>query len=192
MILFHICIYQATSKQAIMSGRFDMIQDFKKEVEKIAEDEKMFEYRGKAFGDKYAEEWFRIFREHFSIGEVYEEEDLEVAFQEELAHGIGNLSAIAYDHIQEKIDDGELNGCDLLDLSDDEKRAQFTAFAQANFTKEELFPETRPISISDSVNISGEVSRELETLQAENAELRRTLNKAQTALKLLTDLLHAN
>jgi hypothetical protein len=168
-----------------------MIQDFKKEVEKIAEDEKMFQYRGKAFGDKYAEEWFRIFREHFSIGEVYEEEDLEVAFVEELAQG-GNLSAIAYDHIQEKIDDGELNGCDLLDLSDDEKRAQFTAFAQANFTKEELFPETRPISISDSVNISGEVSRELETLQAENAELRRTLNKAQSALKLLTDLLHAN
>lgn len=176
-----------------MSARqFDMIQDFKKEVEKIAEDEKMFEYRGKAFGDKYAEEWFRIFREHFSIGEVYEEEDLEDAFQEALAHGIGNLSAIAYDHIQEKIDDGELNGCDLLDLSDDEKRAQFTAFAQANFTKEELFPETRPISISDSVSISGEVSRELETLQAENAELRRTLNKAQSALKLLTDLLHAN
>lgn len=160
----------------------------------MAVDEKMMEYRGKNYAEKYANEWFRIFQEHFTLQEAYDVdgECMSVFFEEELRRG-GNLSAIAYDYIQEQIDDGELNGCDLLDLSDDEKRAQFTAFAQANFTKEELFPETRPISISDSVHqISGEVSRELETLQAENAELRRTLNKAQSALKLLTDLLHAN
>lgn len=84
----------------------------------------------------------------------------------------------------------DLLGDDRLDFSNPENVAQFTAFVQANFTREELFPETKPIATSDS--ISGEVSRELETLQAQNAKLVAENQKLQQQLVAIKSLLHAN
>lgn len=184
-----------------MSGRFDMIQDFKKEAEKIAEDEKMFQYRGKEWGEKWAEEWFRIFREHFSIGEVYEEEE-EDRFvcsicgktePKDVEWNVGVWEDFRGEVICPECDEptfDDLLGDDRLDFSNPENVAQFTAFVQANFTREELFPETKPIATSDS--ISGEVSRELETLQAQNAKLVAENQKLQQQLVAIKSLLHAN
>jgi len=84
----------------------------------------------------------------------------------------------------------DLLGDDRLDFSNPENVAQFTAFVQANFTREEIFPETKPIATSDS--ISGEVSRELETLQAQNAKLVAENQKLQQQLVAIKSLLHAN
>lgn len=84
----------------------------------------------------------------------------------------------------------DLLGDDRLDFSNPENVAQFTAFVQANFTREEIFPETKPIAISDS--ISGEVSRELETLQAQNAKLVAENQKLQQQLVAIKSLLSSN
>ncbi len=79
---------------------------------------------------------------------------------------------------------------DLLDLDDDEGKAQLFALVQANFTKEEVFPEDKPIGISDSV--SDAVGRQVETLEAENQALRNENLKLQQQLQAIKSLLHAN
>jgi hypothetical protein len=84
----------------------------------------------------------------------------------------------------------DLLGDDRLDFSNPTNVAQFTAFVQANFTREEIFPETKPIITSDS--ISGEVSRELETLQAQNARLVAENQKLQQQLVAIKSLLSSN
>lgn len=85
---------------------------------------------------------------------------------------------------------GRQEDCDCpvcVDNNTDENVAQFTAFVQANFTREELFPETKPIATSDS--ISGEVSRELETLQAQNAKLVAENQRLQQQLVAIQSVL---
>jgi len=84
----------------------------------------------------------------------------------------------------------DLLGDDRLDFSNPTNVAQFTAFVQANFTREEIFPETKPIITSDS--ISGEVSRELETLQAQNARLVAENQRLQQQLVAIKSLLSSN
>ena len=216
-----------------MSGRFDMIQQFKKEVEKITEDEKMSEYRGKAFGEKYAEEWFRIFSEHFAVDEVYSEEDLETFFQEKLEEGGNAFDSIAHDFLQSQFDDGSLSLEHLINPDNDEHKAQLFAFVQGNFYVEEVFPRERDIDgtineerwskpqfkpysetnpedsisykagddlkigktiteIMENLGSSGEVSRQVETLEAQNARLVAENQRLQQQLQAIKSLLHAN
>ena len=176
-----------------MSGQqrqFDIIQEFKKEVEEMMKDEKMMAYTGKAFGNKYAEEWLRLFSEHFSIEEIYSDDDLETFFQEKLEEGSNNFQSIAHDFVVGQFDNGDLSLEHLINLDNEDHRLQLYAFVQANFTREEMFPETKPIGISDSV--SGEVSRQVETLEAQNAKLVAENIKLQQQLQAIKSLLHAN
>jgi len=165
-----------------MSESANRAYNFKKELDEIKVSEGVLD-RG------YEAKVLSLINEHFDLEDIFDDEDLQNYFEEEIANG-GNLSAIAYDHIQEQIDDGEINGCDLIDLSTDDHRAQFTAFVQANFTREELFPETKPIITSDS--ISGEVSRQVETLEAQNARLVAENQRLKQQLQAIKSLLHAN
>lgn len=223
----------------------------------------MPEVRGDA--DKVCE----VIREHFSLDELYDDEDLEEYFQEKLEEGgefesmawdyisskidegemdfqglithdkmkevvrdelrnsASGLSRIAYDHIKEECSNYDLNPCDFINLDDDEHKAQLFAFVQANFTRDEIFPEDTPITPRDKLNgvacvdcgqietecalklvqgvpkccdclypestsISGEVSRQLETLEAQNAKLVAENQKLQQQLASIKALLHAN
>jgi hypothetical protein len=199
-----------------MSGQqraFDTIQQFKKEVEEMASDEKMIEYRGKAFGDKYAEEWLRLVGEHFAIEEIYSEEDLTTLFQEKLEEG-GEFYSIAYDHIKTGIEDESVSLHEFLDLDWSDGKARLIALVQGNFYVEEVFPRERDIDgtineerwskpqfkpysetnpeDSISVSISGEVSRQVETLEAQNARLVAENQRLQQQLQAIKSLLHAN
>jgi FtsZ-binding cell division protein ZapB len=199
-----------------MSGQqraFDTIQQFKKEVEEMASDEKMLEYRGKAYGDKFAEEWLRLVGEHFTIEEIYGDDELATLFQEKLEEG-GEFSNLAYDHIKEQLYDGDITLDDLINLDDEDQKAQLVAFIQGNFYVEEVFPRERDIDgtineerwskpqfkpysetnpeDSISVSISGEVSRQVETLEAQNARLVAENQRLQQQLQAIKSLLHAN
>lgn len=232
MILFHIYIHQAIKQQAIMSGRFDKIQRFKKEVEMITEDEKMSEYRGKAFGEKYADEWFRIFSEHFAVDEVYEDEDLMTCFEEKMRLE-GNYEALAHDFVVEQFDNGDWTLEHLINPDNEDQKAQLVAFVQGNFYVEEVFPRERDIDgtineerwskpqfkpysetnpedsisykegddlkigktiteVMENLRSSGEVSRQVETLEAQNARLVAENQRLQQQLQAIKSLLHAN
>ena len=209
-----------------------MIQQFKKEVEEMASDEKMSEYRGKAYGDKYAEEWLRLFSEHFAVDEVYEDEDLMNCFEEKMRLE-GNFEALAYDHIKAGIEDESISLHELLDLDSDDGKARLIALVQGNFYVEEVFPRERDIDgtineerwskpqfkpysetnpedsisykegddlkigktitgIMENLRSSGEVSRQVETLEAQNARLVAENQRLQQQLQAIKSLLHAN
>jgi chaperonin cofactor prefoldin len=209
-----------------------MIQQFKKEVEKITEDEKMSEYRGKAFGEKYADEWFRIFSEHFAVDEVYEDEDLMTCFEEKMRLE-GNYEALAHDFVVEQFDNGDWTLEHLINPDNEDQKAQLVAFVQGNFYVEEVFPRERDIDgtineerwskpqfkpysetnpedsisykegddlkigktiteIMENLRSSGEVSRQVETLEAQNARLVAENQRLQQQLQAIKSLLHAN
>jgi hypothetical protein len=202
-----------------MSGQFEMIQQFKKEAEEIASLENMSGYTGKAFGEKYAEEWIRIFSEHFSVEEIYSEEDLATFFQEKLEEG-GEFSSIAYDHITAGIEDESVSLHDLLDLDSNDGKARLIALVQSNFYVEEVFPRERDIDgtineerwskpheykegddlkIGETIteimehlrspSISGEVSRQVETLEAQNSQLVAENQRLKLQLQQLKAIL---
>jgi len=83
----------------------------------------------------------------------------------------------------------DLLGDDRLDFSNPTNVAQFTAFVQANFTREEIFPETKPIITStqavclhsDNIHqIKGDCWFRLRNIEAE----RQLAEEKEEALKL--------
>lgn len=160
--------------------------DFKSKLDTLYKD---IQATGEAFGRAYDQKVCELIPEFFDVEDLYDDEYLQNFFEEKVEEGEGYYE-IAHTYTQEQIQNGVLPLSDLLDLEDDDVKAQVFALVQANFTKEEVFPEDKPIGISDSV--SDAVGRQVEVLEAQNQALRLENQKLQQQLNAIKSLLHAN
>lgn len=160
--------------------------DFKSKLDNLYKD---IQATGEEFVRQYDQKVCDLIPEFFDVEDLFDDEYLENFFQEKVEED-GKMYEVAYDYIQDQIQNGAISLSDLLDLEDDDVKAQVFALVQANFTKEEVFPEDKPIGISDSV--SDAVGRQVEVLEAQNQALRLENQKLQQQLQAIKSLLHAN
>jgi hypothetical protein len=146
--------------------------DFKNQLDTLY---KGIHATGEAFGREYDQKICELIPDFFDVEDLFDDE---------------YLQDFAHTYTQEQIQNGVMGVSDLLDLEDDDVKAQLFALVQANFTKEEVFPEDKPIGISDSV--SDAVGRQVEVLEAQNQALRFENQKLQQQLNAIKSLLHAN
>ncbi|ALN97669.1 hypothetical protein [Dishui lake virophage 1] len=151
--------------------------DFKSKLDTLYKD---IQATGEAFGRAYDQKVCELIPEFFDVEDLFDDEYLQNFFEEKVEEGEGYYE-IAHNYTQEQIQNGVLPLSDLLDLEDDDVKAQVFALVQANFTKEEVFPEDKPIGISDSV--SDAVGRQVEVLEAQNQALRLENQKLQQYLQ---------
>lgn len=98
----------------------------------------------------------------------------------------------AVSYVEDLIRDGDIDLSELLDLGNDEVKAQLFALVQANFYAKEIFPDDKAINESENESRYIKVSRQVETLEAENQRLRNENLKLQQQLHSIKSLLHAN
>lgn len=155
--------------------------DFKSKLDNLYKD---IQATGEAFGRAYDQKVCELIPEFFEVEDLFDDEYLQNFFEEKVEEG-GEFYEIAHNYTVEQIQNGALPLSDLIDLEDDDVKAQLFALVQANFTKEEVFPEDKPIGISDSVSdsVSDAVGRQVEVLEAQNQALRLENQKLQQQLK---------